>query len=208
MVGVAVCEHVRQVARGAEQLQKPDKHLEDRGGQAADGVDDLVKIVAPGGFPKLMDITHNLSGDSVQTGVLFGGEHHQGFLCVILKFPLCHKADRDLVPLIELPATDKPVQVGAHGNHPHEGRYNAVKHGGFVLRMFLIFLFDELKQLRHIQREFHINLGFGAFGHQVHHNVVQPVNVPDPASVLSIAKFTFHMRLIPLFTPAAEPLIT
>ena len=111
---------------------------------------------------------------------------------MVLKLPLCHKADSDLIPFIKLPSTNKPVQVRAHGDDPGQGRYDAVKYSGFVLRMQGISLIHKFQKFCDIQRKFHIDLRLCAFGHNMHHNVVQPIHIPNPASVLPVTKFTFH----------------
>ena len=57
--------------------------------------------------------------------------------------------------------------------------------------MHLILIFNIGKQIRDVHGKFQIDLGFGTLGHQVHHNAVQPVKIPDPASILSVTEFTF-----------------
>ena len=149
--------------------------------------------------PGLMNLPHHLPGHGGQRPVLRRGGHNQLLLAVILKALLRHKAEGDLMALVIPPSGDIAVQIRPQIDRFGNGHEDAVE------QRSLIFLFPSVlflyvpQNLRHVELHIHIDLGIGTLVHQVGHDDVQAVQLPDPAGICPVPPpffLFFHNSLL------------
>ena len=150
-----------------------------------------------------MDGAHHPAGHVGEGPVLRHRLHHQGLLGVVGKPLLGGEAQGDAVPVVEPAAGDVPVEEGTQVyrlGHRHD---EAVEQRGFVLRLALVFLRQIGQYVGHVKLHIDVDLRVGALVHQVGHDGVEAVYLPDPAGVPPVPPplFVLFLHMYELLKP-------
>ena len=196
-VGVILLQHSRHLPIEIQSFQPPEeKHQEPAG-------HDLQDIHGTVGTAALLrsgpvDLPHHLTGHSGQGPVLRSCGHHQFFLTVVLKPLFRHKAKGDLVALVIPPSGDVAVQIRPQVYGFGNGHEDTVEQGGLVFVLSPVLFLDIAQGLRHVKFHIDVDLGVGALIHQMGHDGVKPVQIPDPVCIRPVTpsfRSFFHNSL-------------